>query len=166
MPPLAVVLSLSLVLGAEPTSMAAGGPAQAAPAPDLPTLRLAGLVENGPAGLGASSRARALAGRRVRLLGYMVRMEEPEPGGFWLAPHPVNCDEGGGGTGDLPPDAVRVVFRSPRDPLGHVDGPLAVTGVLQVGNEADASGRVSAFRILLDEPGSAGSSRPAVSQKP
>jgi hypothetical protein len=50
--------------------------------------------------------------------------------------------------------------------MEHVDGPLAVTGVLQVGNEADAGGRVSGFRLLLDEPGPTGPARPDSSPKP
>jgi hypothetical protein len=138
--------------GAPVAAQAASKPGSA-PKGEVPTLLLPELVESGPAGLGPSAKARAHAGSRVRLVGFMARMEEPQVGAFWLAPRPVECDEGGAGTGDLPPEAVRVVVRSrPADPVEHLEGPIAVTGVLEVGNQPDAGGRVSAFRLLLDAP--------------
>jgi len=156
MVPIALAVVLSIAAAAAPgplaAALAASGPGSA-PQGEVPALLLAELVESGPAGLGPSAKARALAGRRVRLVGFMAHMEEPQVGAFWLAPHPVECDEGGAGTGDLPPEAVRVVVRSrPAEAVEHLEGPIAVTGVLEVGNQADSGGRVSAFRLLLDVP--------------
>jgi hypothetical protein len=160
---LAVVLSIAAAAspGAPVAAPAASKPGNA-PNGGVPALLLSELVESGPAGLGPSVKARAHAGRRVRLVGFMAHMEEPQVGAFWLAPHPVECDEGGGGTGDLPPEAVRVVVRSrPAEAVEHLEGPIAVTGVLEVGNQPDAGGRVSAFRLLLDAP-----DQPSVSPPP
>lgn len=156
MVPIALAFALSIAAAAAPAAKAApaaSGP-ETAPKDGVPTLLLAELVESGRAGLGPSAKARAHAGSRVRFVGFMARMEEPQVGAFWLAPHPVECDEGGAGTGDLPLEAVRVVVRShPAEPVEHQEGPIAVTGVLEVGNRPDPAGRVSAFRLLLDAPG-------------
>ncbi len=162
---LALAVSADLAPGASAAAAAAAprpktaapqaATAKVEPAGELPTLRFGELVEAGPTGLGPSPRARALAGARIRLVGYMVHSgeEQPEIGAFWLAPRPMRSDESGAGTGDLPPEAVRVVVRDrAAGPSEHIEGPIAVTGVLEVGNQADEEGRVSAFRLLLDAP--------------
>ncbi|MBI5069456.1 MAG: hypothetical protein HZB56_14570 [Deltaproteobacteria bacterium] len=137
--PLAALVLLAASLAAEPSSSAA----------DLPTLGVREL--SGSAG--PSARARALAGSRVRLVGFMARLEEPGSGGFWLAQRPVECDESGAGTGDLPPGAVRVLMDG--DPPEPITGPIAVTGVLELGGEQ----QVSFLRLRLDP-------RPASSPQP
>ena len=132
-----------------------------------PPLLLAGeLLAPGPR-LAPSARARALDGQRVRLAGYMAELEEPPRGAFYLSPRPVRCDEGGAGTGDLPPDAVRVVVRAaPGAVLPHVPGPIVATGVLVIGNAADADGRVSLFRLVLERPPEARSAPPPAPARP
>jgi hypothetical protein len=103
--------------------------------------------------LAPSSKARALQGKRVRLVGFMAQMEEPPRGAFYLASHPVRCDEGGAGTGDLPPDAVRVVVRNAAsEEVPFYPGRIEVSGVLAIGNEVDDAGRTSFFRLVLDRP--------------
>ncbi|HEX7624318.1 MAG TPA: hypothetical protein VF400_12155 [Anaeromyxobacteraceae bacterium] len=98
-----------------------------------------------------SRRARALDGKRVRLAGFMVEMELPPRGAFYLVPRPLLADESGGGTADLPPQAVRVVVRSsPGEAIPFVARPSEVTGVLVLGNAVDEEGRVSAIRLVLD----------------
>jgi hypothetical protein len=93
--------------------------------------------------------------KRVRLVGYMAQMDEPPRGGFYLCRFPVFAAEGGGGTADLPPDAVLVVVKSARGKeLAHVPRPLEVTGVLEIGPQVDEGGRISRIRILLDGPAS------------
>ena len=68
-------------------------------------------------------------------------------------PGPVRCDEGGGGTGDLPPDSVLVIARSATgQELPFYPGAIEVTGVLDLGSAADDAGRPSSFRITLDRP--------------
>jgi hypothetical protein len=119
-------------------------------AAEPPTLSVRELIEAGGQAIVPSRRARALAASRVRLVGYMVRQEEPQAGGFWLAARPVECDEGGGGTGDLPPGSVRVLL--PGEPAAPVDGPIAVTGLLEVGNDDGRGGPAAAFRLRVDPP--------------
>ena len=103
--------------------------------------------------LAPSRRVLDLAGKRVRLVGFMAQMELPPRGGFYLTARPVHCDEAGGGTADLPPDSVRVVVRSARgDEVPFLKGPIEITGELEVGNAVDDEGRVSAFRLVLDRP--------------
>ena len=104
-----------------------------------------------------SARLRSLVGRRVRLVGHMARMEAPPRGGFFLCASPVLATEAGGGTADLPPDAVLVLVRSAKDKeIAHIAQPLEVTGRLELGPQVDEEGRVSRIRIVLD-----GSTRPA-----
>jgi hypothetical protein len=98
-----------------------------------------------------SPRLATLKGRRVRLVGFMAELEDPPRGAFYLTARPVRCDEGGGGTGDLPPDAVRVIVRSAAgQEIPFYPGPLEVSGVLELGTQADEDGRPSFFRISLD----------------
>ncbi len=106
-----------------------------------------------PAPLALSTKMQTLNGKRVKLQGYMVKMENPMAGAFYLTQHPTFCDEEGAGTADLPPACIRVVVRGAKDrPLGFVGRPLIVTGLLQVGAQTEADGQVSHFRLILDGP--------------
>ena len=106
-----------------------------------------------PAPLALSAKMQTLSGKRVKLQGYMVKMETPMAGTFYLTQHPTFCDEEGAGTADLPPACVLVVVRGAKDrPLGFVGRPLIVTGILQVGAQTEADGQVSHFRLILDGP--------------
>lgn len=109
--------------------------------------------EPASAQLKPSAKLVGLSGKRVRISGFMVKMEEPPKGAFYLAPRFVFCDEAGGGTADLPPETVRVIVRSAAGAeVPFVPGPLEVSGILDVGNQTDDAGRVSAVRITLDRP--------------
>lgn len=124
----------------------------AAAAPDAPTLELRELFEPGP-GLRPSRKTAAFDGRRVRLVGFMAEMELPPTGAFYLVPRPVQCDEAGGGTADLPPESVLVTVPwMAGKTLPHLPGAVEVTGTLAVGNRSDAEGRVSNFRLRLEGP--------------
>jgi hypothetical protein len=92
----------------------------------------------------------ALAGRRVRVVGHMVNMEEPPRAAFYLAPRPVEQDESGGGTGDLPPRAVRVEVRGFEGEVPWIAGPLEVEGRLELGRAEDDGGRVSWIRVVVE----------------
>jgi hypothetical protein len=150
--------------GAAPTSVAAdaqpaaparpvvegraGGPYAALPA--AAPLGWSELLAPGSV-LAPSARAKALAGKRVRMVGFMARMELPTPGAFYLVPRPIACDEAGAGTADLMPASVLVLSESASGKdVAFVPGALAVSGVLEVGNQAGDDGRVSAFRLRLD----------------
>jgi hypothetical protein len=128
------------------------GPSTAPPEP----LSFREFFDPSPRGLKPSARLLGLQGKRVRLTGFMAQMESPPRGGFYMCASPVFATEGGGGTADLPPDTVLVVMRSAQGKeLDHVQGPLEVTGVLDLGSQVDEEGRVSRIRILLDGRASA-----------
>lgn len=145
MQPLTPLLLLTASLAADPARVAAA----ATPPAEPPTLSVRDLIAPGQTAA-PSRRALALAGSRVRLVGFMARQEEPTPDGFWLTAGPVECDEGGGGTGDLPPGAVRVLLAG--EPPAPIEGPIAVTGLLEVGNEAAGDGPPSSFRLRIGPP--------------
>ncbi|HEX7476387.1 MAG TPA: hypothetical protein VF331_01135 [Polyangiales bacterium] len=131
----------------------ATAPAAASGAAALATAAQLGFAEllAPGAGLRLSDKALSLDGKRVRMSGFMARMELPPAGGFYLVPHAVSCDEAGGGSADLPIESVLVLSRSAQGrPVSFIGGALEVTGILQTGNQADADGRVSALRLLLD----------------
>ena len=107
--------------------------------------------EASPRELVASGKLLSLNGKRVRITGYMARMERQVLGAFYLVPHPVICDEEGAGTSDLPVENVLVLVRSAKGKeIAFIPRPLEVTGILEVGNRAEEDGRVSAIRLTLD----------------
>lgn len=100
-----------------------------------------------------SPKLQSLNGKRVRLVGYMASLEEPIKGGFFLCPLPVINDESGGGTGDLPVHAVRVLVASAKDrTFEALKRPISVVGILEVGNQSAEDGIVSLVRLRLDPP--------------
>jgi hypothetical protein len=126
------------------------------PKPDPPPEEIAFAEFFDPApsrrGLKPSARLLGVAGKRVRIVGFMAQMEKPPKGGFILCSRPVFATEAGGGTADLPPDAVLVVVQSAAGKeLEKVPGPLEVTGLLELGVREDEDGRVSRIRIILDK---------------
>lgn len=113
-------------------------------------LSFADLFEpRGP--LRPSQRAEQLSGKRVRVDGFMARMEIPPSGSFWLCRTALELDEAGGGTGDLPVESILVVL-TPQGPgpVEPIRGPLRVEGTFEVGRQVAADGTVSLFRIVLD----------------
>jgi hypothetical protein len=100
-----------------------------------------------------SDKLTGLDGQRVRIVGFMAQMEDGPSGAFYLAARPVNCDEGGAGTGDLPPDAVLVVVPwSAGAEIRFLPGPLEVVGTLHLGAATRQDGSPSRIRIVLDSP--------------
>jgi hypothetical protein len=94
-----------------------------------------------------------LSGQRVKLVGFMAKMEVAPKGAFYLTPRPVSCDEEGGGTADLPPEAVYVLVRSSAgEEIPHTPRALEVTGLLDVGYRVEQDDRVTHIRLLLDRP--------------
>jgi hypothetical protein len=122
-------------------------------AEDTPRLAFRELLAASPAGAEISPRAKALAGHRVTLVGFMAKMEVAPKGGFYLTPRPVACDEEGGGTADLPPESVFVIVRSsPDQDVPWSPRALEVSGVLEAGYRLEPDQRVTHFRLLLDRP--------------
>jgi hypothetical protein len=107
----------------------------------------------GPKGLEATPRLLELDGKRVRIVGFMVRQESPAIDSFLFSPLPVQLgDEDESLADDLPPSTIRVEL-----PTSHgvvvptVPGLLQLTGVLHVGMRADpASGRATPALLTLD----------------
>ncbi len=96
----------------------------------------------------------ALDGRRVRILGYMVQADEPQPGYFLLAPVPVEAGEAPGAMADDLPATLFVQL--PQAQANRVApyqaGLLVLTGTLGVGNRQEGNGLVSTVRLQLDAP--------------
>ena len=123
----------------------------------------------GPRGLEASDKLIALAGKRVRILGYMARQETPAAGMFILAPLPVSLgDEDESLSDDLPASSIFVHVAGAGEarpgearPVAYFSGLLRLTGTLRLGPHEESDGHVSTVRLELDpepaqalEPGS------------
>src|SRR5262245_34738385 len=107
-----------------------------APAPPAPPLAFNELLRDEGGKLAPSAKALSLAGKRVHMTGFMVEMEIPPRGGFFLAARPLHCDEAGGGTADLPLESVLVLTESAQGrAIPWIEGALDVSGVLEVGNQ-------------------------------
>ena len=142
-----VIAGMPLACQAKPVSIANSAIST------ITQLRFNEILEATPKELTLSSKAKALNGKRVRMVGYMANMENPPTGGFYLCPCRVFCDEGGGGTADLPPDSVFVVVSSAK---GHAIAapkhPVEVTGILSTEKKIDAAGHPVAIQLMLDKP--------------
>lgn len=141
MNPLTLTLTLAAVLAAPPQGTT----------PTAVPLSFRELFEPSGRELKPSPHLQALSGQRVTLVGFMVKMEIPPRGGFYLTPDPVDADESGGGTADLPPSAVFVIVRSNAgEVLPWVPRRLQVTGVLDVSPRPEEDGRTTFLRLTLD----------------
>jgi hypothetical protein len=108
----------------------------------------------GPRGLEYTDRLRSLEGRRIRILGYMVRQDESVDHCLLLSPVPQTlhvaeyglCD-------DLPATTVHVLTdkNSPAQ-TPFTPGLMLLTGTLHLGNRLEADGRTSTVRLQLDPP--------------
>jgi hypothetical protein len=108
----------------------------------------------GPRGLEFTDQLRSLDGRRIRILGYMVRQARPVDRCFLLASRPITVNEAEYGLcDDLPSNTVHVITGADAPAqTPFTPGPLLLTGTLSVGNRVEADGRVSAVRLHLDAP--------------
>ena len=109
------------------------------------------LLESSPRALVPTAKLTSLVGHRVTMIGYMAQLETAPRGGFFLVPSPVDGDESGGGTADLPPSAVFVIVPSAAGrSIDTVPGPVRVTGVLELGPREDPDGLLTRIRLHLD----------------
>lgn len=105
----------------------------------------------GDRGLEYSEKLRALAGQRVRLVGYMVREATPATALFRLAPWPVTVEANGlCNVDDTPPTTVHVIPASNSGKNPWQPGRLILIGRLEVGFRAAADGGNSHVRLVLD----------------
>jgi hypothetical protein len=110
----------------------------------------------GPRGMALSQALRQADGRAVRLVGYMVQQEIPQPGRFMLTPRPVQMSEHADGEADDLPAATVMVYLDPSQQgwkLAHARGLLELRGRLSVGRFEEADGRVSWVRLQLAPEG-------------
>jgi hypothetical protein len=100
----------------------------------------------GPNGLELTVAARALDGRAVRVVGYVVSRDDDAA--LLLAPLPVALgDEDDGMADDLPPSTI-ALHSATRKPLPRVHGLVEVVGVLELAPREDPStGRVLSVHV-------------------
>lgn len=146
--------TLHVILAALPLALASAAVADPAPQGEAATpLDLRALYVARGGKLAIAPEVEALNGKAVRVRGFMVQMEEAPRGYFYLATHPVEQDESGGGTGDLPVQSLLVrVPELAGQEIPWRARPVEVVGTLQVGREEEADGRVSSIRVILAEP--------------
>jgi hypothetical protein len=108
----------------------------------------------GDRGLDYSEKIRALAGKRVRLAGCMVREQERAAGLFRFAGWPVVVEtQGLCAVDDTPPSVAYVVLPSMAGRLAPWrPGRLVLIGTLEFGPRAEPDGRNSFIRLILDDP--------------
>lgn len=107
----------------------------------------------GPKGLEPTDRVRALDGKRVRIVAYMVRRETPDSGGFLIAPFQIDVqDDDESLADDLPPTALFVQLpHAGGITVPWMPGLMQFTGTLRLGAaELAPSGRVVPAQIVLD----------------
>jgi len=106
----------------------------------------------GPKGFEPTDKLKSLDGKRVRIVGYMVHQEHAPAGEFLLSPLPVMLgDEDESFADDLPASAILVELPKARTlAIPALPGLLQLSGTLRVGMRADASGRATAARLVLD----------------
>jgi hypothetical protein len=107
----------------------------------------------GSAGLEYSAKIRALAGRRVRVRGYMVQQTERVPALFLFARMPVKVDTRADcNETDTPPALIHVLVPGTAKALPFVPGPHVLSGLLEIGARPENDERISVARLVLDEP--------------
>ena len=148
-----VSLSLCLIGALLSTTMIGAAAEQLPPLPKgVAELKFSDFFVSpiGPRGLELTDKLKALDGRQVRILGYMVAQDDAPPGSFLLTPVPVHLhDHDSALADDLPATTVHVSV--PGAPaVGHTRQLLLLTGTLSVGNRPEQDGRVSLVRLTLD----------------
>jgi hypothetical protein len=160
----ALLVSFPLVLASPATAadeppppMAQAPPPAAGDLPPLPegvtALQFGEIFVKpvGPRGLVFTDKAKSLAGRRVRILGHMVRREGAPPGTLLLAPYPVQLhDSEYGLADDLPPNTLFVTVPDAEGEIPFTAGLLLLTGRLEIGSREEPDGRTSVVRLVLD----------------
>ena len=105
----------------------------------------------GPRGLEPSEKLLGLAGKRVRILGYMAKQEQASADSLLLTPLPVTMGDADEGLADdLPPTTVFVHLTGANRGIPYIPGLIRLSGILSIGAQDEADGRVSTVRLMLD----------------
>jgi hypothetical protein len=104
----------------------------------------------GDRGLEFSAKIQALAGKRVRLSGFMVREPSPAVGAFRFAALPIAVENNGLCFADDVPPAVAQLVAPAGTPIPWRPGRLMVSGKLELGPRLETDGRNSFVRLVLD----------------
>lgn len=106
----------------------------------------------GDRGLEFSAKLRALSGKRVRLVGYMVREQGRPSGLFLFAGWPLVVEtKGMCNVDDTPPTTVHVLpSATATKVIPWRPGQLALIGTLDLGARLEADGRNSYVRLILE----------------
>ncbi len=101
-----------------------------------------------------TDRAKELAGKQVRITGYIVRQSQPIPWAFLFSPVPQSVHERDyGQCDDLPVTTIHVFLPKSAQPIPpRYSGPVSVTGVLELGGREEADGRSSVARVRVTAP--------------
>lgn len=170
---------LGVAQGKVPASVTTAAPltAPAVAAPPVPALALPPLPADvtelkfheifapvGPRGLEYTAKVKALEGKRVRILGYMVKTCRHDHGRFLLTPFPLTLhDHEMGPADDLPPSTVFIDVPPLRRALKfvpHEPGLFLLTGTLTLGGRDELHGRRSWVRLELERPAPAATPEP------
>ena len=151
-------MAYGLVRMQRASATAAGLPSLTQEIPPLPAgvteLKFSELFVSpiGDRGLTFTEKLRSLDGKRVQILGYMARQEQPVPGMFLFSAIPVRLNEEHYGLADDLPAATMFVFMpTQRDQVvRHAPGLMRLTGTLNIGNREEADGRISSVRLKLE----------------
>ena len=101
-------------------------------------------------GIRLSGKLQRLAGKRVRMTGFMAPPLKPTLSFFVLTAVPLSICPFCSSDADWPADIVVVKLKKPVTALPF-DSPIAVEGVLEVGSEVDGeTGFVSLVRVAAD----------------
>lgn len=123
--------------------------------PGVSALKFSEIFEPpGRYGLSFTEKARALDGKKVRVLGYMVRRNRVQFGSFLLAPLPVQMhDTEYGLADDLPPATLLIEMADAyKTVVTHTPGLMLLTGTLHLTQREEPDGRVFYAWIKLDPP--------------
>lgn len=122
----------------------------------------------GPKGLEYTAKARALAGKRVALTGFMLRNDNIDPAIFFFCETQHAYDEREEGLADsLPPSMIQVILpvKKNRAPAWRQEK-LTLYGTLELGPRQEQSGRVSHVRLQCDVVTDAATGVPLELRKP
>jgi len=127
------------------------------PAPQITELKFSDFYQMpiGPAGLTPTETLMRAQGKRICIMGYMVKRESPSAGQIMLTPVPVEMSEHADGEADDLPATTVTVLLSPSQRTWRVpqaSGLVAITGLLHVGRHESEDGRISWIQLELTEP--------------